>query len=121
LKEEKLNIFLGINSKKRKKAGFSVPVTIRTATVAEIVAVEMTNTATDNAPMYIAARKAKNRAKKPPAAAKDMRREMTIALKVAARKKSINTSTPVKERRAIVPTCNSLKIDRIMRSPEDKI
>lgn len=80
------------------------PVTIRTATVAEIVAVEMTNTATDNAPMYIAVRKAKNRAKKPPAAAKDMRREMTIALKVAARKKSINTSTPVKERRAIVPT-----------------
>lgn len=52
---------------------------------------------------------AKKRAKKPPAAAKDMRKDMTIALKVAARKKSIKTSNPVKARRVIVPTCRNLE------------
>ena len=85
------------------------------------MAVEMTTIATDSAPMYIAVRNAKNRAKKPPTAAKDMRREITIALKVAARKKSINTITPVMERRAIVPTCNSSKNNRILRSSEDNM
>ncbi|CAL1379839.1 unnamed protein product [Linum trigynum] len=75
--------------------------------IAEIVAVEMANIAIDNAPMYIAARQAKKRAKKPPAAANDMRREMTMALMVAARKNSMKTSIPVMARRAIVPTCYS--------------
>lgn len=82
---------------------------MRTATIAKIVAVEMTNTATDNAPMYTAVKQAKNIAKNPPAAAKDMRREMTTALTVAAIKNSINTSNPVKASRVIVPTCTNLQ------------
>ena len=48
----------------------------------------------------------KKRAKKPPAAAKDMSKEMITALAVAAKKKSIKTSNPVKDRKVMVPTCN---------------
>lgn len=83
-----------------------IPVVIRTATIAEIVVVETTKTATDNAPMYIAATQAKKRAKNPPTAAKDNKKEITMALKVAARKKSMKTSNPVKATRVIVPTCS---------------
>jgi hypothetical protein len=43
--------------------------------IAEIVALEITNAATDNAPMYINVTHVKKRAKKPPAAAKDTRRD----------------------------------------------
>lgn len=46
----------------------------------------------------------KKRAKKPPAAAKDMSKEMIMALAVAAKKKSIKTSNPVKDRKVMVPT-----------------
>lgn len=74
--------------------------------IAEIVALEITNAATDNAPMYMSVTHVKKRAKKPPAAAKDTRRDMTMALKVAATKKSIKTSNPVNARKAIVPTCS---------------
>ena len=74
--------------------------------VVEITVVEMTKAATDKAPMYIAVTQAKKRAKNPPAAAKDMRKEITMALKVATRKKSIKTSNPVNARRVIVPTCS---------------
>lgn len=74
--------------------------------IVEIAVVEMTSAAMANAPMYIAVTKAKKRAKNPPAAAKDIRRETTTALKVATKKKSIKTSNPVKARRVIVPTCS---------------
>lgn len=57
----------------------------------------------------MAVMKAKKRAKKPPAAARDMRREITMALTVAATKKSIKTVSPVKARRAIVPTCSNFQ------------
>lgn len=55
----------------------------------------------------MAATKVKNRARNPPAAAKDTRREMTTALKVATVKKSIKINNPVNTRRAIVPTCSN--------------
>lgn len=55
----------------------------------------------------MAATQAKNRAKNPPAAAKDITREMTIALTVAATKKSIKTSNPASVRKTIVPTCDN--------------
>lgn len=56
--------------------------------------------------MYIAAIQVKKKAKNPPAAAKDNKSEITMALKVAARKKSMKTSNPVKAKRVIVPTCS---------------
>lgn len=71
------------------------------------VAVDMKNMETAKAPIYTAVTQAKKRAKKPPAAANDIRREMTIALTVAATKKSINTTNPVKAMRVIVPTYNA--------------
>lgn len=61
----------------------------------------------------MAATQAKKRAKNPPAATKDMNREMTTALKVAAAKKSIKTSNPVNVRSKIVPTCNNYCITEI--------
>lgn len=54
--------------------------------------------------MYMNVTQVKKKAKKPPAAAKDTRRDMTMQLMVAARKKSIKTSNPVKVRTVIVPT-----------------
>lgn len=74
--------------------------------IAAIVTEEMTKKAIDNAPMQIPARQAKKIAKKPPAAAKDIKIDRMIALTVAAAKNSKKTSTPVKVRRVIVPTCN---------------
>lgn len=68
------------------------------------VAVDIKNTAATKAPIYIAVTQAKKKAKRPPAAASDIRKETTIAFTVAARKKSINTTTPVKAMRVIVPT-----------------
>lgn len=76
------------------------------------VAVDMKNMATPRAPIYIAVTQAKKRAKKPPAAANDIKREMTMALTVAARKKSINTMIPVKAMSTIVPTYNSTEAKR---------
>lgn len=84
-----------------------LPVVIRIATIAQNAVTEMANMATDNAPTYIAVTKTKNRAKNPPAAAKDISNDMTMAFMVAARKKSINTSNPVKATKATVPTCSS--------------
>lgn len=80
-----------------------------TATIAENVAVDITNTATVKAPMYTAVTQAKKRAKKPPTAAKETRREMIMAFRVAARKNSRKMSNPVNARRAIVPTCSNSK------------
>lgn len=88
----------------------ALPVAIRTATIVEIVVAEITKTATDNAPIYIAVTHAKKRAKNPPAAAKDMRREIIMALKVAATKKRLKTSNPVRARREIVPACRKRTI-----------
>lgn len=79
----------------------------RTAMMVEMVVVEITKTATDNAPMYIAVEKAKKRAKHPPAAAKDTRSEMIIAFTVAATKNNIKTSSPVKATSVIDPTCQA--------------
>lgn len=55
----------------------------------------------------MAATQAKKIAKNPPAAAKDITREMTTALTVAATKKSIKTNIPANVRKMIVPTCNN--------------
>lgn len=52
----------------------------------------------------MAATQVKNRAKNPPAAAKEIRREITTALTVAARKNSIKTNNPINVRETIVPT-----------------
>ncbi|KAF1891290.1 hypothetical protein Lal_00001433 [Lupinus albus] len=94
-------------NKKRRWPNILLPVVIRMATVAQNVVTEIANTATDNAPMYIAATKDKNRAKNPPIDAKDMRNNTKMALIVAAKKKSMNTSSPVKETRMVVPTCSN--------------
>lgn len=84
-----------------------LPVVIRIATIAQNVAVQIANMAIDNAPIYTAVTEAKKSAKNPPATAKDTRNDITMALKVAARTKSIKTNNPVKETRVIVPTCNN--------------
>lgn len=55
----------------------------------------------------MAATQAKKIAKNPPAAAKDITREMIIALAVAATKNSIKTNNPANVRKTIVPTCNN--------------
>lgn len=60
--------------------------------------------AIESAPMYIAVAQAKKRAKNPPAAAKDISSDMTMAFMVAVRKKSINTSSPVRDTKETVPT-----------------
>nr|KYP76004.1 hypothetical protein KK1_020221 [Cajanus cajan] len=64
--------------------------------------------------MYIAVTKAKKRAKNPPAAAKDISSDMTMAFMVAARKKSINTSSPVNATKATVPTCSNKEKQEII-------
>jgi hypothetical protein len=64
------------------------------------------NMAIESAPMYIAVAQAKKRAKNPPAAAKDISSDMTMAFMVAVRKKSINTSSPVRDTKETVPTCS---------------
>jgi hypothetical protein len=53
--------------------------------------------AVESAPMYIAVAQAKKRAKNPAAAANDIRSDMTMAFTVTVRKKSINTSSPVRD------------------------
>jgi len=83
-----------------------LPVIIRIATNAQNMVTEIANMAIDNAPMYIAVTKAKKRAKNPPAAAKDISSDMTMAFMVAARRKSINASSPVKATKATAPTCS---------------
>lgn len=60
----------------------------------------------------MAATQAKNRAKNPPAAAKDITREMTTALTVAATKKSIKTNNPANVRETIVPTCDKYQNEK---------
>lgn len=60
---------------------------------------------------------AKKIAKKPPAAAKDMKSDRMIALTVAAAKKSKKTSTPVRVRRVIVPTCRKRRKDHTNNIP----
>ncbi|RDX76884.1 hypothetical protein CR513_43078, partial [Mucuna pruriens] len=63
--------------------------------------------ATDSAPIYIAVTKAKNRAKNPPATAKEMRKETKTAFMVAARKKSRKARNPERATRATIPTCTN--------------
>lgn len=89
-----------------RKPGNLLPEVIRTATIVQNVVTEITNMAIDSAPMYIAVAQTKKKAKNPPAAAKDMSSDMTMAFMVAAWKKSINTSSPVRETKVIVPTCS---------------
>lgn len=57
----------------------------------------------------MAVKHAKRSAKKPPAAAKDIRTEMIIELNVAAKKNSIKTSNPVAAKSVIVPTCQEVR------------
>lgn len=68
----------------------------------------------------MAVTQAKKRAKKPPAAAKEMSREITMALTVATRKKSVKTRNPVEARRVIVPTCSSWKKYKKIINKESK-
>lgn len=79
-------------------------VTIATI-IDEIVTTEITNAAIDKAPIYIPAKQAKKMARKLPAAAKETRRDMTTALKVATMKNREKTSNPVSTRKMVVPTC----------------
>jgi len=83
-----------------------LPEVIKIATIVQNVVTEITNMAIESAPMYIAVAQAKKRAKNPPAAANDISSDMTIAFTVAVRKKSINTSSPVIDTKATVPTCS---------------
>ena len=73
-----------------------------------------------NAPMYIAVTKAKKRARNPPAAAKDISSDMTMAFMVAARKKSINTSSAVKATKVTVPTCSNKEKQQIINFQNKK-
>ena len=77
-----------------------------TPTIDEITVAEMTNIAIDTAPTYTATKQAKNRARNPPAAAKDIRTETTMALVVATSRKDMKISRPVSDISVIVPTCN---------------
>lgn len=83
-----------------------LPEVIRIATIVQNVVTEIANMAIDSAPMYIAVAQAKKRAKNPPAAANDISSDMTMAFMVAARKKSVNTSNPVRETKVTAPTCS---------------
>lgn len=94
---------------------------IRIATIAQNVVTEIANMAIDNAPMYIAVTKAKKRARNPPAAAKDISNDMTMAFTVAARKKSINTSSPVKATKVTVPTCSNKEKQQNHKHSQQKI
>lgn len=80
------------------------PVAIMTAMIIEIVVVEIMKAATDSAPMYIAAKEVKKRARNPPAAAKDIIKEMMIAFTVATKRMNMKNSNPVKARSVIDPT-----------------
>lgn len=62
-----------------------------------------------SAPIYIVVKKAKKRAKNPPATAKEMRSETTMAFIVATRTKSIKARSPDKATRTIVPTCSNIQ------------
>ena len=86
-----------------------VPVTNRTATIVDIVAVDITKAAINNAPTYIVVTQAKKKAKNRPTAAKDMKKEIIMAFTVATKKKSIKTRHPAKARNVTVPTCISCK------------
>lgn len=77
----------------------------------EMVTVNVTNAVMNNKPMYIAVIQAKKTAKKPPTAAKEMRREITIAFTVAATNTTVNTSIPVKAKRVAIPACTSFQRD----------
>jgi hypothetical protein len=89
-----------------RKPNNLLPEIIRIATIVQNVVTEITNMAIDSDPMYIAVEHTKKRAKNPPAAAKDISSDMTMAFMVAARKKSVNTSSPVRETKDTVPTCS---------------
>lgn len=71
-------------------------------TVATVVA-DITKTATDNVPMYIAARKANITIRNPPAAARDIRTETTMAFVVDSTRKN---RRPVSATSVTDPTCD---------------
>lgn len=102
--------YRGFHKYSLDKCALLLPVAIVTATIAEIVAVDIANKATVKAPMYTAVTQAKKRAKKPPTAAKETRREIMMALRVAAKKNSRKMSNPVSARKAIVPTCKQFQM-----------
>lgn len=70
-----------------------------------IVVTEITNTATESAPMYMAARKASSTARKPPAAAMDTTTETAMAFVAAATTKKTTIRRPVSTTSATDPTC----------------
>lgn len=82
-----------------------LPAVMIIATTAQKVTVEIAKMASDSAPIYIAVTKAKNRTKKPPATAKEMRRETKMAFTVAARKKSVKATSPERATSATIPIC----------------
>lgn len=75
--------------------------------IVDMVTVDITKAAMNNAPTYTAATQVKKKAKKTPSAASDRRKEITTAFIVATRKKNMNTRHPVNAREVIVPTCTS--------------
>lgn len=77
--------------------------------IVDMVAVDITKAAINNAPTYTAATQVKKKAKKTPTAASDRRKEITMAFIVATRKKSVNTRHPVNARNVTIPTCTSCK------------
>lgn len=85
-----------------------LPAVITIATTAQKTTVEIAKMVTDSAPIYIAVTKAKDRAKNPPATAKEIRRETKMAFIVAARKKSIKATSPERATRVTVATCINL-------------
>lgn len=86
-------------------ASNGIPVAIVMATTVAIVVAEITNTATDTAPTYIAARKASSTARNPPAPAKDTTTEKAMAFVAAATTKKTRIRRPLSATSATDPTC----------------
>lgn len=82
-----------------------VPVPIVMATTVATVLAEITRTATDSAPTYIATTKANSTDTNPPAAARDMTIEVTMAVVVAAARRNVKTRRTVSGTEATDPTC----------------
>lgn len=102
--ETSSNLFVIVSSGQTKRQRDGVPVAMMTPTIAEITVAEMTNMAIDTAPTYTATKQAKNKARNPPAAAKDIRTETIMALAVATSRKDMKISRPVSDISVIVPT-----------------
>ena len=75
------------------------------ATTVAIVVTEITDTATNSVPMYIAASKASSTARNPPAATMDTTTETAMAFVAATTTKKTTIRRPVSTTSATDPTC----------------